>query len=172
MRIRPTLAALLPMWALVGNAALLGVAQQSTLTYEQFAALSPQQRYEQFRELTDANKAVLAREHVNRWLAQNRWRLSRSQIAIVEELGSLLRRVRQPGGRPHPRVRRACRCARFAGTLRRKSRMQSPAVRFPSGVRPDAGAAPRGLGLARRPVVVVRAVHRTEGAQVASFALQ
>lgn len=90
MRIRLALAtALLPMWVLVGNAALPDGAPQH-LTYEQFAALTPEDRHERFRSLEDGNKAVLLREHVDRWLAQNRWRLSSAQIAIVEELGSLL----------------------------------------------------------------------------------
>jgi hypothetical protein len=92
MRLRHALASALVLvwWVVVATAAGQDAPPQPTFTYEQFAALTPQQRYEQFRLLTDANKAVLVREHVNRWLTENRSRLSTSQVATVEEVGSLL----------------------------------------------------------------------------------
>ena len=92
MPLRHALAsALVLVWCIVvATTAGPDAALQPSLTYEQFATLTTQQRYEQFHQLTDANKAVLVREHVNRWLTENRWRLSSRQIAIVEEVGSVL----------------------------------------------------------------------------------
>jgi hypothetical protein len=73
-----------------GDAPLPSTTDTHPITYEEFAALTPQQRYERFAKLEDGNKAVLVRQHVENWLRQNRSRLSDGQIAVVEELELLL----------------------------------------------------------------------------------
>ena len=57
----------------------------STTTYDDFMRLDIKQRLERFPQLSAENMATIVRTHGERWLAKNRARLDRSEIAVFEE---------------------------------------------------------------------------------------
>ncbi len=54
--------------------------------YARFMELSVEQRRSGFAELSPEHRALIVRTHAERWLAQNRERLSASEIGLFEEL--------------------------------------------------------------------------------------
>ncbi len=59
---------------------------QPTIDYDQFWPKSHQERLSIFNEVSAENRALLVKTHVERWLAANRLRLSREQVAVIEEI--------------------------------------------------------------------------------------
>ena len=57
----------------------------STISYDNFMRLDIKQRSERFPQLSAENMAMIVRTHGERWLAKNRARLDRSEIAVFEE---------------------------------------------------------------------------------------
>ncbi len=59
---------------------------QPTIGYDQFMPKSHQERISIFNDVSAENRALIAKTHVERWLAANRLRLSREQVAVIEEI--------------------------------------------------------------------------------------
>jgi hypothetical protein len=57
----------------------------SSIGFDDFMRLDPQNRRERFNQLDPTNKAMLVRTHAERWLAKNRDRLGASEQACIEE---------------------------------------------------------------------------------------
>jgi hypothetical protein len=60
--------------------------ERPTVGYDQFMPRPLEERLRLFNEVSAENRALLIKTHVERWLAANRPRLTREQIAMVEEL--------------------------------------------------------------------------------------
>jgi hypothetical protein len=60
--------------------------KQPTIGYDQYMPQPLQERIRIFNEISAANRALLIKTHVERWLAANRPRLTHEQIAVVEEI--------------------------------------------------------------------------------------
>ncbi len=58
----------------------------ATVNYDDFMRLDFKARREQFSRVSPESKATIMRTHAERWLAENRNRLSRSEVAIFQEL--------------------------------------------------------------------------------------
>ena len=54
--------------------------------YDDFIKLSVHQRHARFDTISAENKAMIVRTHVERWLHNNRGRLSASEAAVFEEI--------------------------------------------------------------------------------------
>lgn len=56
------------------------------LSYEDFVRLDAKQRREAFGRLTPESKASIVRTHAERWLSDNRQRLSSNELSIFQEI--------------------------------------------------------------------------------------
>ena len=59
---------------------------QPTISYDEFMPRPREEQVGIFNKISAENRALLIITHVGRWLALNRPRLSREQIAVVEEI--------------------------------------------------------------------------------------
>jgi hypothetical protein len=57
----------------------------ATINYDEFMRLDFNARRERFSHLSHESRAMIVRTHAERWLAENRDRLSRSEIAVFQE---------------------------------------------------------------------------------------
>jgi hypothetical protein len=71
----------------------------AAMAYDEFVRLGRHQRFARFAELGAADKALLMRTHLLRWSAGNRDRLTRGQLAVIDDALALL----SPGFYEHPR---------------------------------------------------------------------
>ena len=60
--------------------------EQPAIGYDQFFPLPPEERRKIFNEISAANRALLMKTHVERWLDANHSRLTQDQLAVVEEI--------------------------------------------------------------------------------------
>jgi len=61
-------------------------ATTTSIAYDDFVRLTPEERRQAFSDATPETRSVLAETHATRWLAANRDRLTADQIALVEEV--------------------------------------------------------------------------------------
>lgn len=59
---------------------------QPTISYDEFMPRPREERIGIFNKISAENRALLVVTHVGRWLSINRPRLSREQIAVVQEI--------------------------------------------------------------------------------------
>jgi hypothetical protein len=85
-RMRYAIAVLLAL-GLAGQMAALELrAQKPVISYEAFVELGERERRERFDKYDPDTKSYLMRTHATKWLERNRGRLSKNQIALVQEL--------------------------------------------------------------------------------------
>jgi hypothetical protein len=60
--------------------------RSSFIAYDGFMKMSPDERRTRFASLNAENKAAIVRTHAERWLAGNRRRLSKTEVAVFEEM--------------------------------------------------------------------------------------
>ena len=81
--------ALATVWLLsvpLGASHPLQAGSSSFVAYDDFMKINPSERHARFASLNSDNKAVIVRTHGERWLARNRTRLSKTEIAVLEEI--------------------------------------------------------------------------------------
>ena len=59
-------------------------------TYDEFMSVRPEDRHEVFARLSAEKKSELKREHVQRWLSENRSGLTSEQVALVNQAMAFL----------------------------------------------------------------------------------
>ncbi len=58
----------------------------SFISYDDFMKLSPDARRPRFASLNPENKSLIVRTNAERWLARNRARLTKTEIAVFQEM--------------------------------------------------------------------------------------
>jgi hypothetical protein len=79
-----TMAIIACCWASVWGQPPVVRTNLTTITYDDFMQIDTNQRLERFNQLTAESKATIVRTHGERWLAENRGRLDRSEIVAFE----------------------------------------------------------------------------------------
>lgn len=60
--------------------------EQSTISYDQFKALLPEEQRKVFSEASPEHRALLMKTQIQKWLDTNLSRLNQEQIAVIEEM--------------------------------------------------------------------------------------